>query len=212
MRGGLVLFMLAAFLLPRGAPATVQEQRKRLPPPAECEDEVAGTWNSHYFFKIQRSWYMFTLEIKRVEGQDNQLTGTITSHFWNGPADEPEPPPCRPGLRRLIVKMPAKGSVENGVVSFGGLSWTLDKTVCGPSYTRYNPDNFSGKIDPEIQEFQSVNNDQGDAVNVPVVFRRTDCPDDDKQEEPPKINVKPPPFQLPKRTSSGGCGCGELGL
>lgn len=202
----LLLGACAIVLFPTVAPATVAEQRSRLPPPAFCEDDVAGTWRSHYYFRRQRQWYIFTLEIKRVADQDDQLEGTILSHFWNGKAEEPEPPPCRPGLFRQIVKMPAKGHIRQGVVTFGGTSWTLDQTVCGNRHVYYNEDNFSGRIDPEIQEFQSVNNDRGAAVNVPVVFRRVKCPDEEKHDDEPNPDVKPPSFQPPTRKKSG-CGC-----
>jgi hypothetical protein len=43
----------------------------------------------------------------------------------------------------------------------------------------YRPDHFTGTIDPAIQEFQSVNNDGGRAVNDPMVFRRIACGEGD---------------------------------
>jgi hypothetical protein len=41
----------------------------------------------------------------------------------------------------------------------------------------YHPDHFTGTIDPQREEFQSVNNDGGRAVNDPMVFRRIGCVD-----------------------------------
>ena len=58
---------------------------------------------------------------------------------------------------------------------------------------------ISGRIDPEIQEFRSVNNDGGPAVNVPQVFRRIRC---FPPQSNPHVTVDPPPFQPPR---TGGC-------
>ena len=53
-------------LLPTLAPATIEEQRARLPPAAtNCDDPVAGVWMSHKFEDFQLYWYVFTLRIQR---------------------------------------------------------------------------------------------------------------------------------------------------
>ncbi len=186
-------------LRPSGAPATIQEQRARLPPPAFCEDEVEGIWRSHSYWRGHGQWYIFIAEIRRVPGDPNRLRGTITSEFWNGGADDEQPPPCRPGGYHQLVRMPAAGNIANGIVTFGGTSWTVERVYCGHRTWHYYPDNFSGRIDPDIQEFQSVNNDGGPAVNVPQVFRRIRC---FPPGSTPHITVEPPPFQPPER---GGC-------
>jgi hypothetical protein len=190
----------ALTLLPSLAPATITEQRNRLPPPAFCDDEVEGIWRSHSYWEHHGQWYVFTMEIHRVKGEPNRLQGHIVSHYWNGGPRDEEPPPCTPGGYRQIVRMPGAGSIVNGTVTFGGTSWTLEQTFCGPPSADYYPDVFSGHIDPALQEFQSVNNDGGPAVNVPQVFRRIRCLDPDT---PPHVTVSPPPFYLPER---GGCG------
>ena len=198
----LLLVFCALFLLPTGAPATVAEQRARLPPPAEdCEDEVAGKWRSHSFWQGQQQWYIFTLEVHRVPGDESKLTGVVYSHFWNGSPDEEQPPACRSGLNRQIVKMPAKGQVKDGVITFGGTSWKTHERACGHMFGSYYPDVFTGRIDSELQEFQSVNNDGGPAVNVPTVFRRIGCAK--PLLEPAKVKVKAPSFQPPAKQS--GC-------
>ena len=67
-------------------------------------------------------------------------------------------------------------------------------SICGSSIGfGYNLDNFTGTIDPEIQEFQSVNNDGGISVNEPNVFRRIRC----FEGPAPTDDVEPPPFQRP---------------
>jgi hypothetical protein len=63
----------------------------------------------------------------------------------------------------------------------------------------YNPDQFSGKVDPTLHEFQALNNDGGSMVNEPSVFRRIGCLDDGRKDTK---NIAPPPF-FPKKT--GGC-------
>jgi hypothetical protein len=196
-----ILTTVAALgVLPALSQATITEQRARLPPPARCEDEVEGVWKSHSYWQHHGQWYVFMLEIHRVKGAPNRLVGQLTSHFWNGSPGDEEPPPCRPGGFQQLVRMPGAGEIRDGVVSFGGTTYTLERTFCGPSYVNYYPDNVSGRIDPELQEFQSVNNDGGPAVNVPQVFRRIRCLDPDSQ---PHVTVSPPAFQPPSR---GGCG------
>ncbi len=68
--------------------------------------------------------------------------------------------------------MPAEGTVRDLRIDFGGTSWQNDQTFCGSPTRSYYPDVFSGIIDPDIKEFQSVNNDGGPMVNYPTVFLR----------------------------------------
>jgi hypothetical protein len=99
----------------------------------------------------------------------------------------------------LIVKMPnATGKLDGLNLTFGAKEWHVDKTICGSMNGTYFPDNFSGTIDTKINEFQSVNNDGGSAVNEPVVFRRISCfdPSSTGQYNGP---VKPPDFEPPKK-------------
>lgn len=199
-----LILSLTALLVPGRAPATIAEQRARLPPPARCEDEVEGIWKSHSYWKTRGQWYIFTLEIHRSKNDPNHLTGTIVSHYWDGGPEDEEPPPCHPGGYHQRVRMPGEGYIRDGVVTFGGTSWTLEKTFCGPPHVYYYPDVFSGRIDPDLQEFQSVNNDGGPAVNVPTVFRRIRCLE---PHTAPHIAVTPPAFQPP---STGGCSCAAV--
>lgn len=202
-RRAVVLAVICSFtwlvLVPSRAPATIQEQRARLPPPAFCEDEVVGIWRSHSYWQGHHQWYIFTLEIRRMPGDPDRLAGTVLSEFWDGGPDQEQPPQCGPGGYHQLVRMPGAGNIVNGIVTFGGTSWTVERSYCGLRTRSYYPDSFSGRIDPEIQEFQSVNNDGGPAVNVPQVFRRIRCLD---PESPPHVTVEPPPFQPPAR---GGC-------
>ncbi len=193
-------------MCPRGAPAgTVAEQRARLPPPATCQDPVEGIWKSHDYDPRWGDWTVFTLEVHRVEGSESELKGTILNDTWYGPADQTEPGPCLGNLR-FKVSMDANGSVVDGQIAFGGVGeWRMDEVVCGSWNGGYNLDNFTGTIDPDIQEFQSINNDGGRAVNAPTVFRRIKCFDEGGSDEP-HIEVAPPPFYLPQEERAG-CGC-----
>ncbi len=191
---------LAAIALP--ASATIQEQRNRLPPPADCgdDDPVTGVWKSHAYYPGHGQWYIFTLSIGRDPEREGQLTGTVHSHYWTGSPGDEEPPPCGPGGYHQTVIMPADGTVNGLAIEFGGTSWELEQNFCGPPVFSYFPDRFSGVIDPEIEEFQSVNNDGGPMVNYPTVFRRIRCLSD--PEQAPPVVVSPPSF-YPER----GCGC-----
>ncbi len=191
---------VAALLCSGPARATIQEQRARLPPPAHCQDPVEGLWKSHKYNARFGDWTVFTLEVRRVKGSDTELRGVIRNELWEGGPDDQEPGPCR-GRRHWIVSMDARGWVRGDQIYFGGVGqWRLDRVLCVRGPWGYNLDNFTGEIDPELQEFQSVNNDGGRAVNIPHVFRRIRCYD---QDSLPHIDVEPPPF-YPGRT--GGCG------
>lgn len=205
------LASLAAFVVlsatPRRAPAgTVAEQRARLPPPAQCEDPVEGIWKSHDYRAWRRQWTIFTLEIHRVDGTD-ALRGTIRNESWRGDADQSEPGPCV-GELRYDVSMDAVGRVEHGQIAFGGVGqWRLDAVLCGEFVGGYNLDNFTGPLDAELLEFQSVNNDGGVSVNEPTVFRRVKCLEGPTTHDP-KVVVKPPAFHPPEDEGRGGCSGG----
>jgi hypothetical protein len=197
-------FVLASWIPGSGRASTVAEQRARLPPPAACKDPIAGTWKSHSYDAMHRDWTIFTLEMKRTEEGKDQFEGRIINDSWVAEPHESSPPPCR-GELRYLISMDAKGEVRDGEIHFWGVGeWTLDEVPCGYWNMGYNLDHFSGKIDPDLMEFQSVNNDGGRAVNDPVVFRRVHCNDGEQLEEEPRIAVAPPPFVPPE--DEGGCG------
>jgi hypothetical protein len=211
-RGLRLAVLLGAWLAPSAARATVAEQRARLPPPAECEDPVEGIWRAHQFEANRGEWYIFTLEIHRVKAGAPELTGVVRSEYWNGTTKDQEAPACNSagGYHfHHVVHMPGKGSLRDADVAFGGTSYTWEKDVCGTGHGGYNPDRFTGRIDPAIQEFQSVNNDGGQAVNVPTVFRRIHCFDEAGPPPQATVNVTPPRLFKPK--ARGGCQCAQIG-
>ena len=189
-------------LVPLIAGATIEEQRRRLPPPAECDDPVAGVWKSHQYDPRYGDWTIFTLNVQRVEGSEGELTGTIVNHSWDARPDQEEPTTCEAGGAQWLVSMDARGRIEpDGRIHFGGIGqWRLDRVICRTGPYAYNLDNFSGIVDRELNEFQSVNNDGGRSVNDPTLFRRISC-----FESPPAPHVQPvpPPFYP---DVGGGCG------
>jgi hypothetical protein len=201
----------ALVLVPSLAPATIEEQRARLPPPATCQDPVEGVWMSHKYEPPYDEWMIFTLQIHRdprgaqaptVLGVPGRipLAGYIQAHAWFGSGPQASaPPPCTSGQSHWEVAMTAEGHVTGMRVEFWGTSWNISAVHCGSRYFRYNLDHFTGVIDPAIQEFQSVNNDGGRAINDPTVFRRVRCFD---PSSPPHPYVAPPSFQPPGRS---GC-------
>lgn len=201
----IAVFVISSWLPGLGRASTVAEQRARLPPPADCKDPVAGIWKSHSYDQVFRDWTIFTLEIHRTEPDKDLFDGRISNHSWQAEPHESSPPPCR-GELRYLVSMNAEGSVNNGRINFWGVgTWSLDDVPCGSWNMGYNLDHFSGQIDPELMEFQSVNNDGGRAVNDPVVFRRVQCNDGEQLDIEPRIAIAPPPFQPPE-DQAGGCG------
>ena len=196
----LVLGITASVLSPRPLGATVEEQRARLPPPAACKDPIEGVWLGHYYDARDRTWYRRSLEIRRTTPGGKELKGEIVAHFWDGSPKDEKPPPCRPGNQmEQVVRMPSVGKITaDGQLDFGGTSWSAEPPICRRGGINYAPDHFTGKVDPAIQEFQSVNNDGAQAVNEPNVFRRIRC-----FEEPapvPPAHVKPPAFEPPSRS------------
>jgi hypothetical protein len=197
----LVSLLGALVLLPSLAPATIEEQRARLPPPARpdsCQNPVEGVWRSLRWYPGNRAWYQFTLEVRQ---RGTELYGTIEAHSWDTPPTVQEPGPCRPGLEHWVVVQQAVGRVDNLRLTFGGTRWAVQSAYCGARPYGYNLDQFRGVIDTNLQEFQSVNNDGGAQIDEPTVFRRIRC---FEPESVPHPYVAPPTFQPPRRR--WGCG------
>jgi hypothetical protein len=178
------------------APGSVEEQRARLPPPAaDCSDPVEGVWLALTYAGFQSTWYEETLNVRRKAPGSPQLEGIMTAHFWRGSPTDKAPPPCGLlGVEATVIMPDATGKAEGQNIEFGATKYKWDKIACGRPGI-YNPDHYSGTIDPALQEFQSVNNDGGEMVNEPTVFRRISC-----SQNPGKtgIGVRPPEYQ-PKR-------------
>src|SRR5688572_7570491 len=102
MRRPRALLHLVLSLLPIAGPALadVQEQRARLPPPADCGDDVQGVWMSHTFYPHVSQWYIFTLTVRRAGGA--ALEGHIHSMYWTSDATHPQPPPCAASDRSSV--------------------------------------------------------------------------------------------------------------
>jgi len=198
--GVATLLLLMTIRLPE-APATVGEQRARLPPAAECESDVEGRWKALVHDEREGDWYERLLDIRHVEGSDTELTGMLYVDSWEGGPELSEPGPC--AKARFRGKMVGSGSYEDGVLIFGGGEFDLTEVACGRAvpFRRYYPDRFTGRIDKKLQEFQSVNNDGGETFNEPNVFRRIACFDDEARPDP--TVESPPPFFPARR--SGGC-------
>ncbi|PRP95861.1 hypothetical protein ENSA5_37300 [Enhygromyxa salina] len=189
-------------LFPGNGGATIAEQRARLPPPAACKDPVSGVWQSHSFNEMYQEWGRFTLTIRRVEGSETALEGEIVNESWYGPKTEKVRGPCV-GRLQYIVSMEARGEYVGETVKFQGINWKMEDALCSVDGSfGYNLDRFSGVIDHEIQEFQSINNDGGRYIDVPTVFRRVSC--DDREELAPRVTMAPPPLYPPEEER--GCG------
>ena len=192
----LVAVIAALVLLPSLAPATIEEQRARLPPPAPpetCQNPIEGVWRSLRWYPGNAAWYQFTLEIHQ---QNGQLVGYIEANSWDTAPSVQQPGPCRPGLNHFIVKQSAQGRADGLRIDFAATRWWTESVPCGRRPFGYNLDHFRGVIDTTIQEFQSVNNDGGAQIDEPTVFRRIRC---FEPQSPPHPYVAPPTFQPPRR-------------
>lgn len=198
---------LSVMLASSPAPADIQEQRARLPPPAfDCTDPIDGVWMSHVYSPPHGEWYIVTLTMQHRAPGSTELTGNMRVEFWDGPPTDPNPPPCQPGGFHVRVFQPSVGRVNGLDIQFDATSWQHEQTLCGDRGYNYALDHHSGHIDLTTMEFQSVNNDGALAVNEPHVFRRIRCID---PARPPRPVVRPPAFHPPGR--AGGCGCDTPG-
>lgn len=200
---GLGLGLLIS-LGPALAPATIEDQRSRLPPPAfECEaDPISGVWQAHAYYAHVGQWYLLELSIERDPGRPESLRGTIRSEFWDGGPELAQPPLCTEAGERAAVIQTASGQAEGLALRFDAIDWR-DLAACGPFSGAYLLDHFSGTIEPERMEFQSLlNADAPEWKDVPTVFRRVRCGPGSAVLEP-KIIVAPPPYEPPARE---GCG------
>ena len=207
---------IAVLLVSSWAPATVTEQRNRLPPPAQpetCADPVQGVWRSHTYYPRQGQWYTFTLTIRR---DGDALQGDIDLRAWDGKSTNPEVVPCRGAHRDFAVAQPAAGQVDGLKLDFHGTSWTYGQTFCGNPSGGYILDTFLGTIDPALQEFQSVNryNFNGTMVEDVTVFRRVQCFGSTASAQPvastPVLPTQPPatpPPPPPSPRSRFSCNC-----
>jgi hypothetical protein len=138
----------------------------------ECGDPIEGRWVAYRYSPEFRDWARFTLDIERV---GDALRGTILSRTWSGGASDRRPPPCRPGRHDVTVRMNARGSFRAGRFSFGADSYEIVRVDCAPPFFAYNPDHFTGTVDPIRNEIDALNNDGGRDVNAPYRFRRVAC-------------------------------------
>ena len=174
---GLVLAIMLAIPLI----ASIEDQRLRLPPAAtvddnsSCADPVVGVWLGQQYNPRSISWQKYRLHIRRVTPGSAALVGEVRVLYWTGPQSVVTPPAnCEGvGLSAEILQN-ATGTVVNNFLSFGGNDWRAGQVFCGSrEAVAYNPDHFQGLINVGLQEFQSVNNDGGTAVNEPVIAQPT---------------------------------------
>ncbi|MEO6420820.1 MAG: hypothetical protein ABIP39_15515 [Polyangiaceae bacterium] len=155
---------------------TIEGQRALLPSAKTCKDPVEGVWESLKYNPHGSSWVRFTLLVHRAES--GTLSGSIHSHTWYGNPLDRVPPPCSPFGFEMSVAMKATGRVDLMThISFSASAYTVTAVQCPSAHADYAPDNFSGIIDTDRQEFQSVNNDGATDIDAPYVFRRTGCID-----------------------------------
>lgn len=204
------LLGLGLSLRPGPAPATIEDQRSRLPPPAfDCGgDPIVGVWQAHAYYAHVRQWYRFELTIEHDPdaSEAGRLRGSIRSEFWDGGPERAEPPTCASGVDRSAVIERATGRHDGLTLELDAVDWR-DLEACGPHPGGYLLDHFAGTVDPERMEFQSLlNADAPEWRDVPTVFRRVRCgpaPAGDEAEEP-RVRVAPPPYEPPDER--GGCG------
>ncbi len=154
---------------------SIEGQRALLPKPAFCKDPIAGFWEALKYSPFRGNWVHFKLTVHR---EGTNVRGTILSHTWSGSARDNHPPGCEFGMGYDITASMNAAGTTNGVrITFGSSHATILLAQCTLD-ADYAPDRFSGIIDDQRQEFQSLNNDGAVDIDVPYVFRRTGCIDE----------------------------------
>jgi hypothetical protein len=152
--------------------ASSEHSRALLEQALACDDPIEGVWVAHRYSPEFHDWARMTL---RIERDGEQLRGTIISRSWSGRASDRRPPPCAPGAHDMTVRMEAHGTLRGDRMVFGADTHELLRADCPSTFFSYNPDRFSGTVDPVREEIAAVNNDGGRDVDAPYRFRRTSC-------------------------------------
>lgn len=206
--------LIASIFAPAIAPATVTEQRQRLPPPAECDDPVEGVWRAHAFRPDRGSWFINTMELRWNEDR-SKLLSKYENHHWSGGPDDSEPPACRAGLYRRKAYSTGEGSYVGGKLEVRGTKLGPDESVCGNTKFTRALGTLTGTLDREKNEFRSEM--QSRFGSHPIIWRRIRCLEEPKAKlappPPPPPVPPPPPPPSPSRSprSRGSCSCGEPG-
>ncbi len=151
-------------------PSSVRAQAGRLAGAAQCKDPIEGRWEAFPYLP-NNGWYHFTLTIYR---EGDILFGDTRAVYWDGDETESQMPPCTFGRNEGVVEMLSRGMVHGLEVRFSAQEIARKHISCG-QYFYYALDTFSGTIDPNTQEFMSVDNDGAAAKDEPTLFRRTGC-------------------------------------
>lgn len=140
----------------------------RRPQPGACPDPIVGTWRARRYDPSQEKQAEFVLRIQSREGA--RVQGRITLRAWSGRS--PRPPRCSPGVFFHTVRMPARGTFEDGALSFRASDFTRIAHCIDPGF-EYNLDHFTGTARGDT--LRAVNNDGGHEVNTPYTFERIAC-------------------------------------
>ena len=208
--GASLALLLASLIYPVAAPATVAEQRQRLPPAAECDDPVQGVWRAHAYRPDRKRWFINTMELRWNEGR-SKLLSKYENHHWSGGPDDSEPGPCRPGGHRRKAYSTGEGSLQGDQLEVRGTKLGADETICGTIRFDRSLGTLTGSLDRENNEFRSEMASR--FGSHPIIWRRIRCIDEPEVEDkppppPPPVEPPPPPPRPSKRT---GCGCAVAG-
>ena len=120
---GLSLAVAGVLVVDR-VPATVAEQRQRLPAAAECDDPIAGVWRAHVYRPDIRRWTLNTMEL-RWSPDRSKLLSSYENHYWRGGPEDSEPPPCRPGEYQRKAHSTGEGSYSGNELEVRGTAGGL---------------------------------------------------------------------------------------
>jgi hypothetical protein len=150
------------------------------PEPSSCQASVVGVWHAKQFVESLQTWLDYTLTIRQVEDSKTQLEGMIVLEQWYGPETESVRGPCE-GRPQAVFSLDAVGKwhAQRRLLEFHGTRWQLDKELCSDGEPwEYWLDHFKGVVDEDGKSFEAVINDgPPDWPEVPMVFRRQSCGD-----------------------------------
>ena len=172
---GLVALMACAGAAPPRPPAPIQNTAVEGDADPACADPISGVWTARVWRDRQQKWDMVVLTIRRTD--QAALEGTIEVFTWDGDADQRRPRRCSDGSPAMShVIQSATGALAGDRFDLQGAEPRWLRAICAPtSSVGYQPDHFSGVLQPTASRLDTVNDDGNTDQGRPHVFSRTTC-------------------------------------
>ena len=156
---------------PRPRPRPVEPSTAvAAPAPASgCPDPVAGLWLARRFDGVK--WYEHRVSLERRAGV---LACHQESRSWPGEAADVSPPRCPTGgFAYHDVRLTCEAIERPPLLELRSVTMDVERHTCDEPIPGYNLDHFRGAL--RGNSWDTVNNDGGDDIDKPYMFRRVSC-------------------------------------